>query len=174
MVRMLGAFLVAVLVAGCTSTPTSSPALFQPSPSANAASLSITGSGRLCGPWWRGCGAYLAIEQTGWRLPGDWTPSNDDIQFDLALRAGSERGPRVTGVLEPVPHRIEPGDYLLVGILTRTPDCCESPPATSASLGCSLEVSIPPGTRAVTIDVQFGEACAIEVVLDGATPAPSG
>ena len=134
--------------------------------SAEAATLNVTGSGTLCGPWWFGCGAVLVVERPGWTLPADWAPRADDVQFDVDLRVESEAAALVTGIREPGLERVEPGDYLLVGILTRQSDSATNEPL-EASVGCSIEVSIPRGTESVTVDVEFRGGCTIAVSLDG-------
>jgi hypothetical protein len=170
MSRSLSALLV-VLIAACTPTPAPTPQPTLAQPSTAPATLSVTGSGKLCGPWWMGCGAVLVIEQPGWVLPAGWAPSRDDTQFAVDLRAGSERPARVTGVREPGLERLEPGDYLIAGILTRQSDIATAP--LESSVGCSAEVTIPPGTESVSVDLEFSGGCTIAVSMHGSTAPPS-
>lgn len=182
MARSLGKFLVVLLVVACTPTPsptavpTAPPTAVPTAPptaSPNAAAeLIVTGSGNRCGPWWMGCGAVLVIEQPGWSLPADWMPGDDDVHFAVDLRLGTEKPSRVTGVMQSGMERIEPGDYVLIGVLTMQSDSPPDSPLES-SVGCSVEVSIPPGTVSVTVDVKFRGGCTLAVSMDPATPAPS-
>lgn len=172
MSRWRNALMVPLVVAACTPAPSpASTSLVMPaSPSAAAATLSITASGTICGPWWMGCGAVLAIEAPGWTLPDDWAPAADDTQFAVDLIAGSERPTRVTGVRQQGQDRIEPGDYLFVGIMTMSPDS-QTPGTLQATVGCSKAVKVPPGARAVRLDIEFASACSMDVSMDVPSPA---
>jgi hypothetical protein len=118
-----------------------------------------------------GCGAFLAVKPPGWSLPEDWAPGADDTRFAVDVAPGSDSPARVTGVGQPGRERIEPGDYRLVVIETRSPDTL--PPTLSALVGCSVEVSIPPGTRAVSVEVKWDHSsCMIAVSKD--VPLRSG
>jgi hypothetical protein len=117
-----------------------------------------------------GCGAYLAVEPPDWNLPEDWAPTADDIWFETDLRAGRETTP-ITGVRQAGRDRIEPGAYRVVVIKTLSPDT--QPEGTfEASVLCMSDVEIPPGTRSVRVDVEFGAACMITTSLDDSTGAP--
>jgi hypothetical protein len=164
MTRLLGAFLIGLLVNACTLTPAPTATAALPPPPTEAAILTITGSGELCGPWWYGCGAALAIEALAWELPGDWRPGALDTVFAVDLRVEGELPARVTGVRQQGRERIEPGDYKLVAIETMTPDTFPSGATFSARVGCSVEVNIPPGTRAVGVKVEWdNSSCTIAV-----------
>jgi hypothetical protein len=170
MTRVLGSLLVAFLIAGCVPTPSPSPAV--PTVSSEAATLTITASGEFCGPWWFGCGGVLVIEPPGWQLPTDWSSGADDTRFAAERIAGSEEPATVMGVARQGQDRIEPGDYTVAGILTMQSDVATQPP--SASLGCSRELTVPRGTLAVTISIDFGVAgCTLTVSMDAPTPDPS-
>jgi hypothetical protein len=82
------------------------------------------------------------------------------------LRAQSEKPARVTGLREPGSERIEPGNYLFAGILTSKSDSPVDAPLES-SVGCSVEVTIPPGTETVSVEVEFRGGCTIAVSIDG-------
>jgi hypothetical protein len=117
-----------------------------------------------------GCGAYLTVESPEWSLPEDWAPTPDDTTFETDLRAGAETT-RVTGVRQAGRDRIEPGAYRIVVIKTLSPDT--QPEGTfEASVLCMSDVEIPPGTRSVRVDVEFGAACMITTSLDDSTGAP--
>jgi hypothetical protein len=168
MSRWLAALLAAVLVGACTSPPPPTA-----TPPADAAALTVTGSGEFCGPWWYGCGAYLAIEDPSWSLPDDWAPGADDTQFDVDPQVSKDGPAKITGIVHLGQARIEPGRHQFVVITTETPDSPATPPM-SASFGCSVVVDIPTGTRAVGVDVRFGFAgCTIGISKDVATHAPS-
>ncbi len=175
MSRLVVALLIAVLVGACDvkRPPMATPVVAQtPSPvPVTPAALTITGSGWLCGPWWYGCGAVLVIAQPDWTIPADWAPGIDDIRFDGDRRAGSEKPTLITGAREPAPEWIESGDYRLVGILTRQSDVADAP--LESTVGCSADVSIPSGTRSISVDITFGNACMIDVSMDTPTLAPS-
>jgi hypothetical protein len=162
----------ALLVAACARNPSPT----NPSPSSTpraseSARFSVTGSGELCGPWWMGCGAVLAVEPPNWRLPKDWSPSAKDTWFAVAVVAGSESPAPVTGIRQLGQDRIGPGAYRFVVIMTMMPDT--APSATlSAALGCSANVRVSTTTRAVSVDVAFGangSTCTIAVSMDPAT-----
>jgi hypothetical protein len=176
MLRWLGTFVAVVYIAACSPTPAPTPSPTLPAPSTEAATLNVTGSGSLCGPWWYGCGAVLVVERPGWTLPVDWAPSPEDIQFAVDLRIDSEKAALVTGIREPGLEQIEPGDYLLAGILTRQSDSA-TPALLESSVGCSVEVTIPPGTESVSAEVKFRGGCTIDVSVDGSTaersPSPT-
>ncbi|NJD26670.1 MAG: hypothetical protein FIA92_00030 [Chloroflexi bacterium] len=100
-------------------------------------------------------------------LPDEWTPSADDTEFEVDLRGGSDLPARVTGIRTPGQDRIDPGEYRFVVIVTRSPD--NLPRTVSASVGCSAEVTIPPLTGTVIVDVGFSYSradCTITVALD--------
>ena len=164
---LLGAVALALLVVACAPNP--SPSATQ---SSDAASMTVTGSGALGGPWWMGPGAVFAVQPPGWTLEHDWAPRAEDTQFAVELVAGSEGPMRVTGVRQGGKDWIEPGHYQFVVITTRTPDSPPSAPL-SAWFGCSVVVSIPTGTHAVNVDVEFGSSCTIAVSVESATPASS-
>lgn len=136
----------------------------------DSATLTITGSGTVCGPWWFGCGAVLVIEDPGWTLPAGWTPDADDVVFDIKLQAGSDHPAPITGIIGSGPGRIEPGDYLLAGILTMNPDS-PGDSGRRASIGCDAVLTVPPGTRSVTVALVFRNACSITVSMDPPTPS---
>lgn len=134
--------------------------------------LNVTGSGILCVPWWYGCGAYLAVESQGWVLPIPWAPDAADIGFSVRI-TGRDRV-RVTGAEQAGNDRIEPGAYTLVVIRTSRPEGVTPEPTMSAAVGCAVDLDVPPGTRVVSVDVEFsGPACTIEASLDAASAAPS-
>jgi hypothetical protein len=167
MPRLLGAVLLgaSVAVGACGPTPSAMPSAMS-SFSADAATLTINGSGELCGPWWFGCGAALVVEPAGWELQETWVLGADDTRFAVDPRVATEEGALITGVAQEGRNQIEPGDYTVAAILTMQSDVATPPP--SASLGCSVDMSIPRGTRAVTINVEFNVShCAITVALDG-------
>jgi hypothetical protein len=173
----LGSAAAALLVVACglDASPSGSPVPSASSLSADAAGLTVTGSGERCGPWWMGCGAFLAIEPPGWTLPNDWAPSADDTQFAVQIAAGDDGPARVTGIWRLGQDQIEPGRYRFVGILTTSPDNA-SPGTWYPSLGCGVEVEVPAGTQTVGVAVVFTDgqdACTIAVSMDVATPAPS-
>lgn len=148
-------------------TPPSTPV------ASEAARLTVTGSGVLCGPWWMGCGAVLAVEPSEWSLPEHWAPSADDTQFETDAAPNAETT-RVTGIRQAGRVRIEPGEYSLVVIETRSPD--DQPQGTfDAFVRCSVNVQIRPGIRAVSVDVRFSDqsSCTIAVSMDASTPGPS-
>lgn len=164
----LYAVIAALLAVGCAVNPSPSGTPV----SSGAARLIVTGSGELCGPWWMGCGAFLAVEPPGWRVPEGWAPSDDDTRFAAFPRGGDDGPVRVSGVMPGGQDRIEPGQYRLVVIETRTPDNA-SPGTWYGSFGCAADVTVPPGTRAVVADVIFELSCTIAVSLDVPTPDPS-
>ena len=170
MLRSLGAFLAGALIAACSLTPSSPPTPVSSSPSSDAAELIVTGSGILCVPWWYGCGAFLAVEPPGWTLPTQWVPEAADIGFSVTITKRDRV--RVTGVQQAGIDRIDPGDYIFVVILTSRPEGAASPePTMSASIGCSVEGTIPPGTGVVTVDVDFNQPpCVIKVSMDVPSP----
>ena len=170
--RGLGAVAAALLVAGCgwSLSPSGAPS---PAPwSSGAAAFVVKGSGEVCGPWWMGCGAVLAVEAPGWTVPEGWSPNDGDTQFAIDLRPGHDGPMRVTGIRPGGQDRIEPGQHRLVVILTMSPDNA-SPGTWIGRFGCAADVSVPPGTRMVVADVVFGPSCTISVAVDAAMPEPS-
>jgi hypothetical protein len=135
----------------------------------DAASLTVTGSGEFCGPWWYGCGAVLVVAPAGWTLPDDWAPSDRDTRFEVDVAIDGSLA-RVTGVAQIGQDRIEPGVYRFVVVETESPD--DEPQGTLyPSIGCSVEATVPPGTQAVTVAVEFRAGpCRISVSSD----APPG
>ena len=174
MPRSLGAVLVAVVVAACTPTPEPTATATPVAPSERAATLSVTASGKVVGPWWMGPGAVLVIAEPGWSLPAGWSPGAEDIELAVDMRAGSDGPMRVTGLRVPGPRSIEPGDYELVIVNIRRSDVPDTP--LEASFGCSVGLQVPPGTGIVRVDVKLGkrrEPCRITVKVEGQTSAPS-
>jgi hypothetical protein len=169
--RSVGALLVVLSIVACAPTPSSSPTSRPATPSPAAAALSVTGSGVLCAPWWYGCGAYLVVEPGGWTLPSDWARDAADIGF--SGRITKRDAIRVTGAEQAGNDRIDPGRYAFVVVLTSQPEGVSPQPAMSASMGCSVDVNVPPGARAVSVDVRFEGGCTIEVSIDEGTATPS-
>jgi hypothetical protein len=143
-------------------------------PTSEAARLTVTGSGVLCGPWWMGCGAVFAVEAPGWSLPADWAPNADDARFAVDFRRHGERT-RITGVRQAGQDRVGPGAYRFVVIKTVSPDT-EPEGTFEASVLCSKELEIPHGIRAVSVNVEFAyhpSSCTIATSMDVPTAAPS-
>lgn len=156
---VIRALLVAVGIVACTPTPSPTP-----TPASGAARLNVSGSGALCGPWWFGCGAILVVEAPGWTLPENWAPSPEDTRFAIEFSRNMEQT-RVRGITQVAQDRIEPGHHRLVVIKTESPDTATDG-SFEASVLCSIEVDVPPGTRAVNVEVTFATGCAIEVSLE--------
>jgi hypothetical protein len=176
MSRSLAALLLA-LVGGCSPAPTLAPAPTA-AQSASAATLSIAGSGGpFCGPWWYGCGAYLAIEAPGWTFPRDWAPSDGDTRFTVVPDISEKEPTKVTGVMQLGQERIEPGTYRLAVIETHTSDTSSNgdPPRFDAFLLCTKDALIPEGTVSVGVEVSFSanRGCAVTVSFQPG-PAPEG
>ena len=166
MTRSLAAVLLALMVEGCSPTPSATPA--EATRSSDAATLTITGAGETCGPWWFGCGLYLVIEPTGWDEVDAWTPRPEDTQFAVGLIAGSDSPMRVSGVYRQGRNWVEPGDYRIV-VLDYSVSDTETQRTRPAELLCSLETRIPKSSRSVAIDVQFvntADPCRITVSSD--------
>jgi hypothetical protein len=178
LVRILA---LAGLIFGCTPTIASElPTAVGPTATANGApSLSVTGSGEFCGPWWQGCGAVLVVEQPGWSIPDGWRPSDRDTIFAIEPDLESPMA-TVRGVKRQGQASLETGVYEAVVIETTSPD--DKPQGTLfAHVLCTATLDIPDGARSVTIAVTFGGTsfpCTAEVVLaglapSGASPSPS-
>lgn len=163
--RVAASFMLAIVNAGACSPPPSAS-------SVRPASLAVTGSGFVAGPWWFGHGAILTIASPGSSVPSNWSPSERDTVFDVALVAGSEDPAPVRGVRTRGADQINPGMYELVVVMTEQSDTADA--TMSPSLGCSSLVTVAPGTVAVRVDVQFRVAeppCSITVSVEGLTPS---
>ena len=171
MSRWRCALTVSLLVAACVPTPAPTLRPTAEPPSAEMATLTVTGSGVLCGPWWFGCGALLLIEAPGWTMPEDWAPSADDTQFEIGFARNMEET-RVTGIRRVAQDRVAPGAYRLVVIKTESPDTATDG-SFEASVLCSSDVDVLPGTRTVRVDVDFASGCTIAVSIEGPSAPPS-
>lgn len=167
--RLMAGIVGAIVLAACGARPSTPPATAAlptlPPETGELATFTVTGSGEFCGPWWFGCGAALVVEAPGWTMPADWSPRPNDTLFDVDPMPDGADGPaRVTGVREPGPNRIAPGDYRLVVIETQSGDTV--PARTTSRVKCTADMHIPAGTRAVVVDVVFGPGCTIAVRTD--------
>lgn len=175
-VRAPGGLLAFALVSACgaPTPPTGMPPSATPDAAAGpSATLTVSGSGFVCGPWYYGCGAILTVASPGSKAPVDWTPGAGDTWFKVAYETSSDGPYPVTGVGTPGQDRLDPGSYRLVVVMTEQSDVGGA--TMSPSFGCSADIVVVPGTVAVHVDVRLrvsASPCSIAVSMEGPSPGP--
>lgn len=164
------------LIAACSPAPeptgpATSPSA--PTPPA-AATLAVIGGGTFeCGESFHGCTAWFVVRPKGWQPPDGWSPGLADAEL---RPTGNGRGQwAVGGAGEGGPRALPPGDYTLALAFTEVSDTepyvlgTDERPGSgivNTTIPCTLDLSIPPGTRQASVFATFGPPCRIETTLD--------
>lgn len=136
---------------------------------APTATLEVTGRGSCHAINYGACWPVLLLDQRPARSLFEWTPSDDDVEFEAEV-SYPER--RLTGPLINGPRSIAAGHWAVGLGVGRGSDVVGTP--DSGTVLCVREFDVTDDMAAVRIAAEFGPTCAIEITMEWsrATPEP--